>query len=247
MVLAPFNFCRLSRFRISGALLVICIFPAQPPPETPSVRKSKVYYTKPRHSIHLNTFNYLQVSAINCYLKSLKHLAFRWYRTLILPLLALRSYFQAEYRGKMADPFSAAAAAFGIAEIALKVGMQLYSSISKLSKISTELRRLRRDIDQLARIIAQVRDISWAYHESHFDFDTTSLFYVVCDELNSFVEVVGSLNEIVKRSSKQHETWVASLVWRVKLVSNEGKIRDLLSRLDRHRNNLQLVLSLLLG
>jgi hypothetical protein len=146
----------------------------------------------------------------------------------------------------MADPFSAAAAAFGLAEIALKVGMQLCSSISKLMKISVELRQLKQDIDRLTAIIAQVRDLSRAYHESHFNVDTESLFHAICDELNNFVDVVESLGRIVNRPSKQYETWIARLVWRVKSVSKEGKIKDLLSRLDKHRANLQLVLVVLL-
>jgi hypothetical protein len=138
-------------------------------------------------------------------------------------------------------------AAFSLAETAFQAGLQLFDSISKLMAVSAELRRLKRDLEQLTRIIAQIRDLCSDYEESELPSTMESSCHVIREEIDNFVQDVKELYEIVNEPSRQYKTRINRFKWRVKSVFNEEKITGLSSRLNKYKANLQLALLGIIG
>lgn len=148
---------------------------------------------------------------------------------------------------RMADPFSTVAAAVGLVPIALHLGLQLFNAISKLKRISAELRRLRHDLEGLVRIISQIQGFCET-HEEFGHFGGTHLFFhTIENPLSSFVEDVTELQSIVRKPSDKGETGMNRFGMKVKSVLNERKIMELSSRLTGHKATLQLALQVVQG
>jgi hypothetical protein len=147
----------------------------------------------------------------------------------------------------MADPFSTAAAAIGLAPIALQLGRQLYNTISMLKGIPAELQRLRYDLDTFMKIVSQIQSFCNT-HEGSGNLDGMHvLFGTIENRLNSFVQDVAQLQLIVGKLSDKDGMRKNRFGMMIKCVLNKEKIRELSSRLTAHNTTLQLAIITIVG
>ena len=98
----------------------------------------------------------------------------------------------------MTDPLSATAAVVGLAQIDIRLGQELF----KLKRASAELRRLNRELEELANAITLIRDLSQTYQESDILNGKGNIFNVIESRLKSFVENATRLKNIVEELSR---------------------------------------------
>jgi hypothetical protein len=148
---------------------------------------------------------------------------------------------------EMLDPLSTTAAAVGLAQIAIKLCLDLFGFISKLKEASAELRRVNRELGELTNTIAQIRNLIQTYRESDLLCGKGEVFNTIESGLRNFVEDVTRLKNIVKEPFRRYVTMVNRFGKRFKSVLNEKKILEMSARLVNHKRTLHLALSVISG
>ena len=142
----------------------------------------------------------------------------------------------------MAEPFSIAVAAIGVADIAIRGIRTVFGLVSSLYRASAELRYLRQRLVSLEQVLLGVYDLkllheSYGYHESS-EPGLNSLDY----ELGLCIEDLDELEKILVKPTTKSRSTFNRFGKAIKTVFAEDKIQKIAQRVEERKSAISVIL-----
>ncbi|KAK3329288.1 hypothetical protein B0H66DRAFT_18199 [Apodospora peruviana] len=145
----------------------------------------------------------------------------------------------------MADPFSTAVAALGVADIAIRATRVIYKLISTLRHASAELRYLRQRLSALERVLLRVKELKATYFAAGMLKANQDAFRDIDSELELCADDLRELEKVIVQPTGKLNSTLNRFGKVIKTALAEEQIERLAQRFERRKSCFTVLLQVL--
>ena len=142
----------------------------------------------------------------------------------------------------MADPFSAVAAAAGLADVVFRTSRGLYEDLEELREVPDDVENLSDSLVLWTKICRNVKDMAQRYEASPFARVDGSSTDVICEALRSCEDACSTIDALVKAHKTASKFKLGK---NIKWMLNGKRRQAAHSRLDQSQQSLIVALNAL--
>jgi hypothetical protein len=145
----------------------------------------------------------------------------------------------------MMEPLSTAAAAMGVADIAIKGIQAVLKLVSSLYRASAELRYLRERLISLEQVLLRVSDLRLSNESSSCVQEHEQGFTNIDHELSLCIEDLAELEEILVKPTGQSNSTFNRFGKAIKTVFAEDRIQKIAQRVEERKSAISVILQVI--